>query len=211
MIKEKGREADVHAVCSLGINLFRVLAIYLKPIMPQMAADAEAFLKVEPLDWADIDTPLTDHEIGKFKPLLTRIDRKAVDKVVEASREQTDEASAPASSDSGTDSLISIDDFNKVELKVALIAAAEAVEGADKLLRLTLDLGDHQRQVLSGIKSAYDPATLVGRYTVLVANLAPRKMRFGTSEGMVLAAGDGGEDIFLVTPDDGATPGMTVR
>ncbi|MCZ6888636.1 MAG: methionine--tRNA ligase [Gammaproteobacteria bacterium] len=237
LIKEAGREADVHAVCSLGINLFRVLAIYLKPIMPQMAADTETFLKVEPLRWADIDTPLLNHEIAKFKPLLKRIDKKAVDRVVEASREAAADAPVKTSAETSgetsgekgressattqakhadptaeqQDGHISIEDFNKVELKVALIAAAEAVEGADKLLRLTLDLGDHQRQVFSGIKSAYDPATLVGRYTVVVANLAPRKMRFGTSEGMVLAAGDGGKDIFLVTPDDGATPGMKVR
>lgn len=212
MIKEPGREADVHAVCSMGINLFRVLAIYLKPILPAFAEKTEAFLKVAPMTWADAANPLFGHEIEKFKPLFQRIDKKDVDAMVQASMDDgpatVDAADADPQSE---DTAISIDDFAKVQLRIARIVAAEAVDGADTLLRLTLDVGDHQRQVFSGIKEAYDPASLVGRYTVVVANLKPRKMRFGTSEGMVLAAGPGGADIFLLSPDDGATPGMEVR
>ena len=207
MAKEPGREADVHGVCSLGINVFRALVIYLKPILPAFAARAEAFLNVAPLNWADAAKPLVGHRIGQFKPLAQRIDRKAIDRMIEASKP----GEAPAAAAAAGAGTISIDDFAKLDLRVARVAAAQAVAGADKLVRLTLDLGDHQRQVLSGIKAAYDPESLVGRQVVVVANLAPRKMRFGTSEGMVLAAGPGGADIFLVAPDAGAAPGMEVR
>ena len=207
LAKEAGREADVHGVCSLGINLFRVLTIYLKPILPAFAERAEAFLNVHPLTWADAGEPLRDHRIEKFKPLAQRIDRKAIDRMIEASKAPDGEVEA-AQPEAPT---ISIEDFAKLDLRVARVAEAEAVAGADKLVRLTLDVGDHRRQVFSGIKAAYDPANLIGRQVVVVANLAPRKMRFGVSEGMVLAAGPGGADIFLVAPDAGATPGMEVR
>ncbi len=210
LIREDGQRDRVQAVCSMGLNLFRVLVIYLKPILPNMAADAEAFLKVAPLTWADLGEPLLAHRIAPFKPLFTRMEKSAVDKLVDSSRtDDAGEAARPA--EEPDDTFISIDDFARVELRVARIVAARAVEGADKLLELTLDLGGSRRTVFSGIKAAYDPDALVGRLTVVVANLAPRKMRFGVSEGMVLAAGPGGGDIFLIRPDDGAEPGMIVR
>ena len=203
-VKNPERRDDVHGVCSLGINVFRALVVYLKPILPALAAKAEAFLQVPPLAWQDASEPLLDHRIARYAPLLTRIDRKAVDKVVAATRA---EGASPAPSEDNT---IGIEDFQKVDLRVARVVDAKHVSGADKLLELVLDLGDHQRRVFSGIRSAYDPEALKGRLTVVVANLAPRKMRFGVSEGMVLAAGPGGGDIFLVAPDAGAKPGMAV-
>ena len=205
-VKNPERRDDVHGVCSLGINVFRALVVYLKPILPALAAKAEAFLQVPPLAWQDASEPLLDHRIARYAPLLTRIDRKAVDKVVAATRA---EEASPAPSD-GEDGTIGIEDFQKVDLRVARVVDAKHVSGADKLLELVLDLGDHERRVFSGIRSAYDPEALKGRLTVVVANLAPRKMRFGVSEGMVLAAGPGGGDIFLVAPDAGAKPGMAV-
>jgi methionyl-tRNA synthetase len=207
-IKDPDRRDDVHLVCSQAINLFRTLMVYLKPILPETAAKAEAFLKVEPLVWGDAANPLLGHEIERFKPMLTRMETKVVDQLVAASAEPASDGESAAAEP--TAEHINIDDFAKVSLKVAKIVDAQAVEGADKLLQLTLDVGDHQRNVFSGIKEAYDPADLVGRLTVVVANLAPRKMRFGVSEGMVLAAGPGGKDIFLLSPDSGAEPGMDV-
>ena len=212
MIKEEGKRDEVQAVCSQGINLFRLLAIYLKPILPKMAEAAEDFLNVEPLTWEDLDGMLVDHQIEAFKPLFTRMDKKDVDALVASSVEAEPESESASDEAAGPEAdYISIDDFAKVELRVARIESAEPVEGADKLLRLTLDVGDHQRQVLAGIKSAYEAAHLPGRLCVVVANLAPRKMRFGTSQGMVLAAGPGDSDIFLLSPDAGAKPGMIVR
>lgn len=209
LVKDESRRAEVQLVSSQAINMFRLLAIYLKPILPAMAEKAEAFLNVEPLTWADSQTPLTGHTINKFQAMLTRMEKKAVDKMVAASV-QTDNKEAPVDAQQ-SNGHISIDDFNKVSLKVAKIVAAEPVEGADKLLKLTLDLGaEGQRQVFSGIKAAYQTEALVGKLTVVVANLAPRKMRFGVSEGMVLAAGPGDSDIFLLSPDEGAEPGMDV-
>ncbi len=221
LAKDPARRDDVQAVCTQALNLFRQLLIWIKPVLPRIAAEAETFLNVAPLQWHDCSTPLLGHRINSYVPLLTRLEREAVDRVVDASKADQLEALADQSTVSSPPavmkepdvteaSFISIDDFGKVKLKVAKILEASAVEGADKLLQLRLDLGDHQRTVFSGIKSAYDPATLVGRLTVVVANLAPRKMRFGTSEGMVLAAGPGGGDIFLIAPDTGAQPGMDV-
>ena len=195
-------------MCSLGINVFRTLVIYLKPILPAMAAKAEAFLKVEPLAWEDAGTPLVAHEIDRFKPLFTRIDRKDVDKVVAATVAEAETESEHATDEGSAE--IGIDEFGRVDLRVAKVLDADFVDGADKLLELRLDIGDSQRTVFAGVREAYDPATLVGRLVVVVANLAPRKMRFGTSEGMVLAAGPGGGDIFLLSPDAGAEPGMRV-
>ena len=221
LAKDPARRSDVQAVCTQALNLFLQLLIWVKPVLPGIAAEAETFLNVEPLQWHDCTTPLLGHRINSYVPLLTRLERDAIDRVVEASKadqlqalaEQKTVANPPAvikETPVTEPAFISIDDFAKVKLKVAKILEASAVEGADKLLQLRLDLGDHQRTVFSGIKSAYDPATLVGRLTVVVANLAPRKMRFGTSEGMVLAAGPGGGDIFLIAPDSGAQPGMDV-
>ncbi|MEM9532289.1 MAG: methionine--tRNA ligase [Pseudomonadota bacterium] len=218
LIKEQGRETEVHAVCTTGINLFRVLMVYLKPIIPATAERAEAFLNVEPLVWNDATQPLLDHAINPFQPLMTRVDEREIEAIVEASKESLKEAppaSAPeptkAAEDQSTE--ITIDDFAKVDLRIATVTKAEPVEGADKLLRLELDLGDAgpARQVFAGIKAAYDASGLTGRQVILVANLKPRKMRFGVSEGMVLAAGPGGENLFLVSPDSGAAPGMKVK
>ena len=202
-------EADlprVQAVCTQGLNLFRILMIYLKPALPGIAAEAEKFLNTGPLMWENLRTPLLGSDIHAFKPLITRLDEKAVARMVEKSRE----TAASPRPDTET-STISIDEFLNIDLRIAEIVAAEAVDGADKLLRVTVSLGTEQRTVLAGIRTAYEPESLVGRQVVLVANLAPRKMRFGTSEGMLLAAGPGGRDIFLVSPDTGAQPGMRVR
>ncbi len=212
LVKQEGRQAEVQAVCSLGLNLFRILAIYLAPILPSLSEAVAKFLNVGLLRWSDIGQPLLGGRINAYQALLTRMDQKQVDRLVEASKPQPEADSAEAANgeDRGP-ALIDIEDFTKVQLKVARIAEAEAVPKADKLLRLQLDLGDDRRQVMAGIKSAYDPADLIDRLVVVVANLAPRKMRFGTSEGMILAAGPGGEHIFLLSPDAGAKPGMDVK
>ena len=222
MAKQEGKQDEVQAVCALGINLFRQLIIFLKPVLPVLAADAEAFLNVSPLTWDDHTTLLSYHQLNAFKPLMTRIDPVKVQAMTDASKEdlaasQTDTGSAAPK---GNGELvkeplaaeIDFDAFAAVDLRVALILKAEAVEGADKLLRLTLDIGDEQRNVFSGIKSAYpDPAALEGRLTMMIANLKPRKMRFGISEGMVMAAGPGGEEIYLLSPDSGAKPGQRIK
>ena len=212
MAKDPARDQEVQDVCSQAINLFRLLVIYLKPILPNMAASAEKFLNVDPLTWKDLQQPLlSGHVLNKFTPLLARLESKQVDKLIAASATPDGAQDNPAPTrPAEADNTIQIDDFAKVSLKVAKIVDAQHVEGADKLLQLTLDVGDHQRTVFSGIKAAYAPETLIGRLTVVVANLAPRKMRFGVSEGMVLAAGPGDKDIFLLSPDTGAEPGMDV-
>jgi methionyl-tRNA synthetase len=214
-IKEAGQEEQVQAVCTQGINLFRVLITYLAPVLPFTAQRAGAFLDVETNDWSSIEEPLLDRPVNTFQPLLTRVDPVKVAAVVDASKESLQAVTADAAQDSGpvVEPLadeITIEDFAKVDLRVARIVAAESVPEADKLLKLTLDIGNETRTVFAGIKSAYDPATLVGRLTVMVANLKPRKMRFGTSEGMVLAAGPGGKDIYILEPDEGAIPGQRV-
>lgn len=217
LAKQEGAEKEVHDVCSVGINLFRVLLTYLKPVLPAMAEKSEAFLNCS-LDWTLLQEPLCDHQLSKFKPLLTRIEPAAVEAMVEESKSETEVAASAPPADTSTataeaPALIEFDDFAKVDLRLAEIVDAGPVEGADKLLRLTLSLGGDQptRQVFSGIKAAYSPEELVGKLTVLVANLAPRKMRFGVSEGMVLAAGPGGEDIYLLEPHAGAQAGMQVK
>lgn len=212
LAKEAGREQEVQDICSLGINLFRVLMLCLKPILPAMAEASEAFLNDE-LNWQAEPQPLLGHRIDNFKPLMQRVEKEKVDAMLEASKE----ALAAASSKPLTGPLvdeplaaeIGFDDFIKVDLRVALIVKAQPVEGADKLLQLTLDIGGETRNVFSGIKSAYNAEDLEGRLTVLVANLAPRKMRFGVSEGMVLAAGDD-KGIYLLSPDSGAQPGQRI-
>ena len=216
LAKQEGKADEVQAICALGVNLFRQLVIFLKPVLPHLARDAEAFLNVAPLTWADLATPLADHQLNPFTPLLSRIEPAKVDAMIEASKE--DLAAAEASTGNGElkkDPLaaeIAFDAFAAVDLRIALIEKCEFVEGADKLLRLTLDIGDEKRNVFSGIKSAYpDPSKLEGRLTLYVANLAARKMKFGVSEGMVLAAGPGGEEIYLLSPDSGAKPGQRVK
>jgi methionyl-tRNA synthetase len=214
-IKEEGRETHVHDVCTQGINLFRVLMTYLAPVLPFTAERTGAFLRLDVSDWRTIDMPMLDVSINAFQPLLTRVDPLKVNRVIEDSKESLQ----PADSEEGADSKtsiealadeITIDDFSKVDLRIARIVAAESIPEANKLLKLTLDIGSETRTVFAGIKSAYDPAELEGRLTVMVANLKPRKMRFGTSEGMVLAAGPGGTDLYILEPGDGATPGMRV-
>jgi methionyl-tRNA synthetase len=205
MIKDADQADAVQAACTQGLNLFRTLMVYLTPVIPALAADAQALFREEPWSWDDATTPLLGHSISKYKPLLTRVEQSQVDKMIEESKEPDTadtESSGPAE--------ITIDDFTKVDLRIARISKAEPVEGADKLLRLTLDLGEETRVVFAGIKSAYSPEELEGRLVIAVANLKPRKMRFGESQGMVLAAGPGGSDIFLLSADEGAKPGMRV-
>ena len=232
--KEASRRDEVQAVCTQGINLFRVLVQYLKPVMPKLAAAAEEFLAATAARWDDVTTPLLDRRLQPYAPLATRVDPTAVRALLEASTESlkpteappraqaakatatAQPAKAPPSAGAPAESIaaqprVSIDDFAKLDLRVARIDAAELVDGADKLLKLTVDLGGEQRTVFAGIRAAYEAEKLVGRLAVLVANLEPRKMRFGISEGMVLAAGPGGAEIFLVAPDSGATPGMKVK
>ena len=212
LAKEPGREAEVQAVCTQGINLFRALIVYLKPVLPRLASEAERFLGGQILQWDDAAVPLLGTMLAPYQPLATRIDRKVVDKVVEASRESVATSSGNAAqSQAGDSAEIAIEDFTKVDLRVARIVAARHVAGADKLLEIEIDLGGERRKVFAGIRSAYDPDSLVGRLTVVVANLAPRKMRFGTSEGMLLAASGDGPGVFLLAPDAGAEPGMKVR
>ncbi len=216
--KEDGKDQELHDVCSMGINLFRILMGYLRPILPATAEKSEAFLQIEPMAWEDIQQPLTGHAIAKFKPLMTRVEPQQIEAMVNDSKEDLTvqnqgtepKAAGPLADDPIADT-IEFPDFAKVDLRVVKIVKAEHVEGADKLLQLTLDLGGETRNVFAGIKSAYNPEDLEGKLTVMVANLAPRKMRFGVSEGMVLAAGPGGKDLFILNPDDGAKPGMKVK
>ncbi|MEN1727689.1 MAG: methionine--tRNA ligase subunit beta, partial [Pseudomonadota bacterium] len=214
MAKEEGRETDVLAVCTQGINMFRAMMVWLSPVIPHTAAAAAEFLQ-SPLDRFDaVAEPLLGHDIAKFKPLLRRVEPEQLEKLIEASKESlaaAEQAPAePAGSADPIAPIVEFPDFAKVDLRVARIAVAELVEGADKLLRLELDLGGETRQVFAGIRGHYDPSELEGRLTVMVANLAPRKMRFGVSEGMVLAASKGGGKPYLLSPDSGAEPGMKV-
>ena len=213
LVKSDEKKPHAHAVCTQGVNLFRQLVIYLKPVLPATAERAEAFLNLPPQKWEDARAPLLGHAINEYTPLLTRVEDRHIHAMIEESKSGHDEGgtSADTSAPADASATIQIADFDKVDLRVAKITAADYVEGADKLLRLDLDLGGEKRTVFAGIKSAYDPKTLPGRHVVVVANLAARKMKFGVSEGMVLAAGPGGEEIFLLSPDQGATPGMRVR
>ena len=209
LIDDPARRDEAHQVCSLGVNVFRALIVYLKPVLPALAQRAEAFLQVAPLAWEDAARPLREHAISPYRPLLTRLERKALDRVVAATKAQVG-ADDPPAPQAGADAHIGLADFQKVDLRVARVIAAKPAVGADKLLDLTLDVGDHERRVFSGIRAAYDADDLVGRLVVLVANLAPRKMRFGTSEGMVLAAGERDVDVRLLAVDAGARPGMRI-
>ena len=214
MIKDPDSKEEVQLICSNGLNLFKIIITYLKPVLPELAQKSEIFLNVNDLSWDSSSSSLLGHKVNKFKPLMTRVETEKVDAVVsatiaEAGVQSDDQNNNDQEKLSETD-WIDFDDFAKVDLRVARINAARPVEGADKLLHLTLDLGKEERQVFAGIKSAYDPEKLIGKLTVIVANLAPRKMRFGVSEGMVLAAGPGGSEIFLLEPDAGATPGMKI-
>ena len=233
MAKDPARAADVQGVCTQGLNLFRVLATYLKPVMPKLAAGAEKFLGLPAQAWADAAHAQLGATIHAYEPLATRVDPAAVKALLAASADSLKPSGVPqaavaaqgamapvapvaakaaAATELAPPATISIEEFGKVDLRIARVDSAELVDGADKLLKLTVDLGaDGKRTIFAGIRSAYEPDKLVGRHVVVVANLAPRKMRFGLSEGMVLAAGPGGADIFVVSPDTGATPGMKVK
>jgi methionyl-tRNA synthetase len=200
----------VQAVCTQGLNMFRILMGYLKPVLPQIAARSEQFLGCREWDWDGLSQPLLGSRIQAFSPLALRVEASAVQSMVENSRATLDKTENRPPMDPIADQ-IDIDAFASVDLRVARITSAEHVEGAEKLLRLTLDLGGETRTVFAGIKAAYEPGSLEGRLTVMVANLKPRKMRFGLSEGMVLAAGPGGKDIFILSPDEGAQPGMRIK
>ena len=237
LVKDESKQQEVQDICSLGINMFRTLMIYLKPVLPVLADSTAAFLNDE-LIWEGHKTLLTDHKINKFKALLQRVDMDKVNAMTDASKENlSSKAEEPKAKkadkkkskksepkqeltgkplvDDPISEEIQFDDFAKIDLRIAKIVNAEHVEKADKLLKLTLSLdseeGGETRQVFAGIKSAYQPEDLIGKHTVMVANLAPRKMRFGMSEGMVLAAGPGGKDLWILNPDDGAQPGMRVK
>jgi len=220
LVKNEETLTKAQEVCTTALNAFRILVIYLKPVLPQLAQKTEDFLDCGELFWKDIPNILLGHSINKFKPMMTRIETSSIEKLVEDSKQENSDSNNQDKSmltqDNEKSSIepiaetVSIDDFAKIDLRVANIVSAEHVEGADKLLRLELDIGNDNRQVFAGVKSAYDPKTLVGRQTIMIANLQYRKMRFGESQGMVLAAGPGGKDIFLLSPDQGAKAGMRV-
>jgi methionyl-tRNA synthetase len=231
LAKDSSKAAEVQSVCTQALNLFRVLMIYLQPVLPQMAGKVQAFFQEPDWAWASRATPLLSRSINAYEPLAVRLDPKAVAALVEPEAAALDTpaaaktSAAPAAANSGASdtamaaaaasvegNLISIDDFLRIDLRVAKILNAELIAGADKLLKLRVDVGDlGERDIFAGIRAAYDPATLVGRHIVVVANLEPRKMRFGVSEGMMLAAGPGGAEIFALSPDSGAKPGMRVK
>jgi methionyl-tRNA synthetase len=213
----------LHDVCTVALNCFRLLTLYLKPVLPRLAEQVESFLNIKPLAWDDAQDLFIRRRINEYTHLMTRIDPKSIEAMVDANKQNLEPTPAPApvrhaeaqahgDAKAAEAATISIDDFAKIDLRIARIANAEHVEGADKLLRLTLDLGElGTRQVFAGIKSAYAPEALVGRLTVMVANLAPRKMKFGMSEGMVLAASGDAPGLFILSPDSGAQPGMKVK
>jgi methionyl-tRNA synthetase len=220
LAKDPTRADEVVAVATQGINLFRVLMVYLAPVLPQMACKAAAFLGAPLARWNEIDQPLLGTPLANYEPLALRLDPKQVGALVDTA--STAEAPKAISNDNKTSSkvttpesattkpLISIDDFAKLDLRMARVAEASIVEGSDKLLKLTLELGEQRRTVFSGIRKTYSPESLVGRHVVVVANLAPRKMRFGVSEGMVLCASDEADRLFLLGADEGVTSGLPV-
>jgi len=210
LAKDPEKLQAVQAVCTQGLNMFRTLMGYLKPVLPQIAARSEQFLGCGEWDWDGLSQPLLGSRIQAFSPLAVRVEASAVESMVENSRATLEKTENRPPMDPIADQ-IDIDTFASVDLRVAKITSAEHVEGAEKLLKLTLDLGGETRTVFAGIKAAYEPGSLEGRLTVVVANLKPRKMRFGVSEGMVLAAGPGGKDIFILSPDEGAQPGMRIK
>ncbi len=226
LAKQEGQDEVLQQACSDALEMFRLLTLYLKPVLPKLALEIEQFLNIGPLTWASVVTSLAQgHSINAYEHLITRIDPKLIEAMTEANKENLeaipqitapvlpkDVVSALPENKLAAAEYISIDDFTKVDLRIAKIVNAEHVEGAEKLLKLTLDIGEATtRQVFAGIKSAYDPAMLVGRLTVMVANLAPRKMKFGMSEGMVLAASDENGGPFILSPDAGAQLGMRVK
>jgi methionyl-tRNA synthetase len=215
VIKDPERMTEVQDICSIGLNCFRQLVILLKPVLPKLAEQAEAFLNVAPLTWADLGNNLWDHQINRFTPLMTRIEPAFIERMIETTKEDliAEQKIQAGPQDPAIEPIapeISYDDFAKLDFRIAKIVAAKRVEKSDRLLQLTLDIGGETRNVFAGLANAYKPEDLEGKLTVMVANLAPRKMRFGISEGMVLAAGSGETEIFVLHPDSGATAGMRV-
>ncbi len=221
LIKDEATQDQVQGICTQGVNMFRALMTYLKPVLPELAEKSEQFLNAGELKWHSVTTPLLNSKINKFKPLMTRIEKNKIDAMLEENKQVLEamQASQAPKSETSTRPLdkdpisdtIDYEDFAKIDLRIVKIIKAQQVKGADKLLQLTLDLDGETRNVFAGIKSAYNPEDLEGKMTVMVANLAPRKMRFGISEGMVLAAGSGGKDLFILQPDHGALAGMRVK
>ena len=220
LAKQTGQAEQVQMICTMGINLFRLLTAYLKPILPRMAQQAENFLNLPAQGWDDASRPLLNHTIHAFTPLMTRVDRTHVERMIEQSQETLTQAgaggmgkphAAPTVAAEPIAETIDYEQFAQIDLRIARITEARPVEGADRLLHLMLDIGSERREVFANLKTAYEPADLEGRLTVVVANLKPRKMRFGVSQGMVLAAGPGGKELWLLEPDAGAKPGMRVR
>ncbi|MGH8557561.1 MAG: methionine--tRNA ligase [Methylococcales bacterium] len=214
--KQQNSDQELHDICSLGINLFRILIAYLKPVLPVVARNAEMFLNCDDLAWPDTMPPLTDHTILKYEPLMTRIEKSSINAMIEASKEDLEPTKSSAKTIHSRPiepiaETVEFEDFAKIDLRIARIIKASPVEGADKLLQLKVDLGFETRNIFAGIKSAYSPEQLENQLTVVVANLRPRKMRFGVSEGMILAAGPGGKDIWMLHPDSGAEPGMKIE
>ena len=209
LAKSDDTVAQVQPICTTALNAFRLLTLYLKPVLPSLAERVGEFLNVSSLDYDTLDDTLLNHSISPFKALMTRLEMSDVEAMIQPTDDGVEVKAAPAGEP--LEAECTLDDFTKVDLRVARIQAAESVEGADKLLKLTLDLGTETRTVFSGIKHAYDPDQLIGRHTVMIANLAPRKMKFGVSEGMVLAAGPGGTEIYLLEADSGAQPGQRIR
>ncbi|MDT8452697.1 MAG: methionine--tRNA ligase [Gammaproteobacteria bacterium] len=212
LAKQEGQDALVQQVCTQGLNMFRLLITYLSPILPETAEKSAAFLNTELL-WDSLAQPLLNHRINDFTPLITRIEKEQTDAMIADSTQNMPAAETVTGplADDPISAEIQFDDFAKIDLRIARIVKAEQVQGADKLLQLTLDLGGQTKNVFAGIKSAYAPEDLEGKLTVMVANLAPRKMRFGLSEGMVLAAGPGGKELYILSPDEGAEPGMRIK
>ena len=217
--KQEGQDTELHEVCSTSLNLFRLLAVYLKPVLPSLTTEAENFLNLPSQAWPTVETqPLVNHQVNDFKPLMTRVEADKIAAIVEASKENLEKTLSNVKAEPVKEKqfepiadTIDFNDFTKLDLRIAKILKADHIEGSDKLLNLTVDIGDETRTIFAGIKSAYAPEDLEGKLTLVIANLAPRKMRFGTSEGMVLAAGPGDKDIFILSPDTGAVAGMRVK
>ena len=217
--KQEGHDAELHEVCSTSLNLFRLLVTYLKPVIPALVTEAETFLNIASQTWPTQNTsPLINHSVNDFKPLMTRVEADKINAIVDASKDNLEKTASIVKAEPIKEKqfepiaeIIDFNDFAKLDLRIAKILKADHIEGSDKLLNLTVDIGDETRTIFAGIKSAYDPKDLEGKLTLVIANLAPRKMRFGTSEGMVLAAGPGDKEIFILSPDVGAVAGMRVK
>jgi methionyl-tRNA synthetase len=219
MAKEEGQDQALHEVCTVALNLFRLLVAYLRPVLPELAQNAEAFLNIPAQVWPHQVPALLDHTINAFIPLMTRVEADKIAAIIDASKENLEPTASVTATTQAPSAVsyepvaeaIEIDDFVKIDLRVARVIKAQNVDGAEKLLQLTVDLGFATRNIFAGIKSAYSAEQLENRLIVVVANLKPRKMRFGVSEGMALAAGPGGQDIWLLSPDSGAQPGMRIK